>query len=234
MKRIIKNPSPQWFENWKREQPRRFEDDLIDNKKKKLRKELVKEQGYICCYCGREIGISKTTIIEHFLPKDENMYPQYQMDYNNLFASCDGYQKERSEANDNGLIGKELHPPCCDSLKNNEEIPICPTDEDCEEHFKYFQNGLISVTSEKGKITLETLGLNNNPNLVSFRKDAITGKLFQKVIINGKAFNKPKKKEELEKIISSIEGKDSEGKFSPFCFAIKNVAENMIALNEVK
>lgn len=232
MKRIIKNPSPQWFEEWKREKPRRFE-NMKQNKKEDLKNELVKEQGYICCYCGRKIDTSKATIIDHFLPKDDNQYPHFQLEYNNLFASCDGYQKERKEANTRGEIGKELYPPCCDSLKNNEEIPICPIDKDCEEHFKYFQNGLISVTSEKGKVTLETLGLNNNPNLVNLRKDTITGKLFQKVIINGKAFNKPKKKEELEKIISNIEEKDILGKFSPFCFAIKNVAENLIALQEV-
>lgn len=234
MKRIIKKTSPQWFENWKKQHPRRFEDDIVDTKKRKLRKQLVEEQGYICCYCGREIDTTKSTTIEHFLPKDDHLYPHYQLEYNNLFASCDGFQKERKEANSKGEAGKELYPPCCDSLKNNEEIPICPTDEDCETHFEYFQNGLVSHITENGKDTIEKLGLNNNSNLVKLRRAAIEGKLFNKVIVGNKVFNRPKSNKELKEEIANVLSKSDQGKFIPFCFAIKDVAEKMIAFKEVK
>lgn len=38
---------------------------LSGEPKKKLRKRLVEDQGYICCYCGMEISDDEHTKIEH-------------------------------------------------------------------------------------------------------------------------------------------------------------------------
>ena len=68
MKRINKQESPQWFEDWKRnfktENNRNahykndFSADDADgiNRRRRLRESLVNEQGKICCYCMRRIS----------------------------------------------------------------------------------------------------------------------------------------------------------------------------------
>lgn len=55
--------------------------------KKILRKFLLEEQGYICCYCGQRIDMN-TTVIEHLLDKGTHRRLTY--DYSNLLASCNG------------------------------------------------------------------------------------------------------------------------------------------------
>ena len=56
--------------------------------KEELRKELLVEQGYICCYCGGRIADSNKTILEHLHPKESNKHRTF--DYDNLYASCSG------------------------------------------------------------------------------------------------------------------------------------------------
>ena len=53
--------------------------------KNELADQLLKEQGYICCYCGQRIN-RDTMAIEHFYPKSK--YKSEMFDYQNLFASC--------------------------------------------------------------------------------------------------------------------------------------------------
>ncbi len=56
--------------------------------KKHLKEILVKEQGGVCCYCGKAIENNYKTTIEHILPKET--YPELALDYFNLLASCHG------------------------------------------------------------------------------------------------------------------------------------------------
>lgn len=57
--------------------------------KKALRTSLLKEQGYICCYCGRRIlDHPSQSVIDHLLPKSRFKEKTY--DYDNLLASCVG------------------------------------------------------------------------------------------------------------------------------------------------
>jgi hypothetical protein len=53
--------------------------------KNELAEQLLKEQGYICCYCGQSIN-RNTMAIEHFDPRAE--YKDKIFEYKNLFASC--------------------------------------------------------------------------------------------------------------------------------------------------
>jgi uncharacterized protein (TIGR02646 family) len=56
--------------------------------KAKLRKSLLEDQGYICCYCGKRIENDSKTPIEHLNPK--STYKNRTYDYINLLASCNG------------------------------------------------------------------------------------------------------------------------------------------------
>ena len=58
---------------------------LPQDVKNELADQLLKEQGYICCYCGQRIN-RDTMAIEHFYPKSK--YKSEMFDYQNLFASC--------------------------------------------------------------------------------------------------------------------------------------------------
>jgi hypothetical protein len=49
---------------------------------------LLKEQGYICCYCGKRIPENNNFVREHFEDKNHNRALVFQ--YSNLMSSCEG------------------------------------------------------------------------------------------------------------------------------------------------
>ena len=80
MKKIVKDSSPIWFENWKRNfkvangrdahYKADFSTDDTDgsNRRMRLKQQLIREQGEICCYCMKRISLTNSHI-EHFWPK---------------------------------------------------------------------------------------------------------------------------------------------------------------------
>jgi uncharacterized protein (TIGR02646 family) len=92
--------------------------------KSALNKILREDQGHICCYCQQEIQHYGTVSAgsshnEHLQP--QHPYYWLDMDYSNLFASC----------NADGKAGY------CGHHKGNEEITDFIRRKDCREHFKY-------------------------------------------------------------------------------------------------
>ncbi len=59
--------------------------NLDKETKKAIKSALIAEQGYICCYCEREIS-DKDSHIEHFKPRSR--YSDEALAYNNLLCSC--------------------------------------------------------------------------------------------------------------------------------------------------
>lgn len=106
---------------------------------------LLEEQGYVCCYCGRQLPPDGSDgHIDHFWPqshfdgiKDEDR----SLDYNNFFRSC----------GPKGLPGVPIERPstCGDAKGNWYDVTysILPSDPECERRFTYGQNGGISPTS---------------------------------------------------------------------------------------
>lgn len=84
MKRIVKQDPPAWFERWKEtfrnvehREPHYKGDFSTDDadgalRRKRLKEELLKEQGYLCCYCMARIQ-PETSHIEHFWPKEKDL-----------------------------------------------------------------------------------------------------------------------------------------------------------------
>ena len=171
MRRINKSVSPKWLETWKADfkvnngRTPMYE-DLDDDNRRMLRESLIDEQGQICCYCMRRIGLNSSHI-EHFKPRAK--YPEYTLEYKNLFASCEGQ---------NDLQIETWH---CDQKKEdwfNERIPS-PVTEDFEKCVKYTISGkaLPYYSKDSSRYALEKdliahLGL-NAPYLVRNRKNAI-------------------------------------------------------------
>ncbi len=80
--------------------PRKEEEDVFYYSKLELRTALLREQGYICCFCNKVIDhqsegqYSKRELadlpeeIEHMRPVKH--YPKLALDYENLVISCRG------------------------------------------------------------------------------------------------------------------------------------------------
>ena len=172
MRQIHKKTVPSWFEKWKsdfREENGRdpHYNDLDSTSRRKLRNVLSGEQGNICCYCMRRIN-GDVSHIEHFKPRET--FPEDDLSYDNMFASCAGQIDE--------IILSNQH---CDQRKNNwynEKIPK-PTEPDFEKCVSYRLNGEVKPYHDKNdmrysleKELIEKLGL-NAPFLVRNRRTAI-------------------------------------------------------------
>lgn len=158
MKKIEKKEAPTSFEKYKKSKGANY-NELEKPKniaiKDELRQALILEQGYICCYCGREIQFD-TTIIEHLCSRDS--FPKLQLDYQNLLLSCDGGQSARRKNSKN-----KSDPPYCDSAKGHQEISVTPLQDDCEHRFMCDEDGkiLFDVADTEAEETLRVLNLNN-------------------------------------------------------------------------
>ncbi len=129
-----------------------------------LRLALLKEQGYLCCYCMRRIQTptEDKMKIEHFKPfsvyNGTHDKPNLILDYTNLLASCKG-----------GEGGpKQLYH--CDKSKAHTEILIDPTNPQMMNLIKFTANGLV-ITGEgtMDKDIADVLRL-NIPTLAKDRK----------------------------------------------------------------
>ena len=136
MKRVIKGAEPASFINWKAFANLDWSptySNLQKPQKSDLHTSLLQEQGYFCCYCGREIDATSSHI-EHFRPQEH--YEELALEYQNLHASC---LRETTP-------GSPLH---CGHRKGNwfdETQYISPTDEGCELRFRYLLTGEIQAT----------------------------------------------------------------------------------------
>lgn len=157
MKRIIKGGSPDDFEQWKLNNPGSDFRDLPQGQiKTNLKKALIREQYGLCGYCCSAL-IKKKSHIEHIIPHSSGTQ---QLDYNNLICSCNGFGVDRET---------------CGHKKDNDIIPISPTDFDCEDHFKYNSNGRINPSTKAdtdAQKTIDILNLNSY-ELITARRTII-------------------------------------------------------------
>jgi len=207
LKYIEKQSPPERFIRYKKGCGATFE-DLSENHidiKQELRASLVEEQGYICCYCGCRIDATDA-IVEHLKPKDGNKYPQLQLEYTNLLASCDGGQNARH----NGRV----YPSCCDNCKDNSEINLHPLMPECESRFLFDAEGDI-ICAQDDLEAIETIRVLNlkSPVLKNRRKAVVAGVQYLPDEWNwGEELNKLKEKEE--------------GKYREFCFVMESYIRN--------
>lgn len=159
MKYIKKGDSPAEFEQWKID----FKDrngrepvysDLKGLVKKNLKETLLKEQGYICCYCMCQI-VAYDSHIEHFIARSEAKDRPYsviiqdvELGYKNLLLSCEGENWD----------GKH-----CGRFKDNavHEMMLSPTKSSVESEFQYTVNGKIRGLSPEAMTSIRVLNLDS-------------------------------------------------------------------------
>lgn len=172
--------------------------------KKPIREALVREQGYLCCYCGGRIGERADCHIEHLIPR--SLSPARALDYVNMLASCQG-------VDDRARI-----PEHCGHARGTKPVRVSPLSPDCESFFLYSSNGKIEPSTEPSKHvlaeeTIRHLGL-SVPKLQAARKAAIEGALEGLPQLSA---------EEMRAEAAQYDNQDQDGKFAPFCFAIRHV-----------
>lgn len=222
MKRIVKQDSPLWFEAWKTEfeetnhrkahykQDFSTDDKEGAHRRRKLKKELAKEQGQICCYCMNRLR-TDASHIEHFWPKER--FLDRDLDYGNLLVSCNG---------EGSMIFSEEH---CGHRKNNwwRKDMVSPTDAEIEKMFQYSPNGKIHGTKgrETSNIAQEMIA---NFGLDSYHLERNR----RQAIENSEVFDEEEyTAEDIRSFIDYYSNMDN-GAYVPYCKAIIDCLEDML------
>lgn len=224
MHKIQKQPEPEHFRLWKQQflvnngREALYSDLTGTEEYKKLKADLLKEQGYICCYCERQIGRSrkKDSDIEHFMPRHPDrrqltpseceQCENAQMDYNNIMASCLGEE-----------IGMDDH---CNHKKDNwYDFSLCvsPVEDEIEKLFGFRKDGRMVVLGGNAKAEAMRSHLNLNSHiLLEQRKeayDAVMEAEFENVeLLNDEEY--------IHDTIDFYCQKDENGYYSQFCSMI--------------
>jgi uncharacterized protein (TIGR02646 family) len=176
MKHVVKGLPPVSFEKWKvtgdADWSPTFE-DLQNPEKQEVHQSLVREQYFVCCYCGRRIGLSGSHI-EHFRPQGE--CSDLDLDYSNVHASC-------VRATPRGL---PLHCGHAKGGQLDEALLISPLDHQCEQRFEYKLDGGITSSNPPDQpatymISLLKLDI---PLLRSYRQQVLIGVFDAQFILN--------------------------------------------------
>ena len=142
-------------------------ENLQNPEKEAMRQSLIKEQGYLCVYCGRSLESDfSDSHIDHFWPQsifNGKTHEDRRVCYSNLFMSC---------GRDSGL------PITCGRAKGNwfnRSDYITPIDPCCECHFRYTGAGKIKPQNPCHTAAIQMIDALklNDPSLVSERKQII-------------------------------------------------------------
>jgi uncharacterized protein (TIGR02646 family) len=211
VRRVIKFQEPSSFSEWKGLKNDDWSptyETLQNPEKRELHASLVREQGFTCCYCGREIDLDNSHI-EHFRPQSRRR--DLELDYQNLFASC---LKETPKGT----------PLICGHLKDEEFdestflSPILPA---IEAHFSYTLAGDVRGQSDPGRTMVRVLGLNHS-FLTSRRSQALQG-AFSDALLDDLTSR------ELERIAAAFRTPSETGRLEPFFHVVARFAEDLVA-----
>jgi len=215
MKFIDKNEEPEIFANWKRLENEDWKptwENFQKPEKPVVHNALLKEQGYICAYCGMRIS-RETSHIEHLKPREK--YAKLGLDYTNFLASCQGESETPPSI-----------PVHCGHKKGkwyDESLMVSPLKEDCAVFFRYTEDGQILATEEVDKqnaaeITIDRLGLNID-KLKAMRQGAIAAILDDFDLLNA---------EEKQQLIDGFKKTNASGEYEEFVAAIVSVIQQYL------
>ncbi|PZO41168.1 MAG: TIGR02646 family protein [Pseudanabaena frigida] len=204
MKKIIKQSEPRSLVEHRIKQ-RANENANYDNypDKDKLRESLLKEQGYLCCYCMSRITLDLERMkIEHWKPYTK--YESLRLDYQNLLGVCKGNE---------GARPSKQH---CDTKKGDSELTINPIegDKNCENLIRYRPDGKIySDDVSINRDLNETLNL--NLDFLKKNRKAALDVVIRK--LDEKFPNKTWAKITVQKEIDRLNTKDENGFYDEYC-----------------
>ena len=165
MKAINKLSEPAVLTYWKAQENDNWQpayDAMGSTIKNEVKESLMSEQGYLCCYCERQLT-DNDSHIEHLKPQSDPAVDP--LDYSNMLCSCQN-QLQKGE------------PRHCGNLKDDwfdSELLLSPLDSGCEERFSFTGYGDIKpayTEDNAASKTIQKLGL-NIPKLQSMRANVI-------------------------------------------------------------
>lgn len=204
--------------------PYEEEEDVFYYSKLELRTALLREQGYLCCFCNKVIDhqpegqykehelADLPEEIEHIRPV--RIFPKHALDYDNLAVSCRGGRG----------TGKET----CNASKDKSVLPLTPFDTSCEERIFFTEDGQIQGTDDEAEKTIEILNLTAYDEdraetiagfIYEFKDEEEMESSFSSTLIT---------REEAEKLVAVLNQKDEKGRFRPFCSAVISVLKREI------
>lgn len=212
MKYIKKGEEPESFTDWKQLENEDWKPTwriLSKPQKTDVHEALLREQGYICCYCGMRIK-KESSHIEHLKPRKS--YPDLALDYTNLIASCPG-EGEEKETESLLLLSEHCGHKKLDWY--DPDLMVSPLELDCADYFSYTAFGEIRATKDPvmrpaAQETIQRLGLNNSTLETSRRKQI----QILLPLLEGLT------KAEVQQLAHGYEQMDAEGKYVRFCGAI--------------
>ena len=181
-----------------------------------LNKQMYRDQGGICCYCGMklEYPYNPQFTVEHVKPKQK--YPELVGEYKNLLLSCRPSQEEvRLRSAFPKKERKELKH--CDEAKESKEITYSPLTPNCEKAFIYGIDGSIIGVDDDANKDIETLGL--GCDYLKRRRSEAIGVWFEDDISS----------EDLLKCKDAVMSRDKDNRLTEFCFVISNVIEQFLS-----
>jgi uncharacterized protein (TIGR02646 family) len=220
MRFIQKNPEPASFTHWKRQANADWQPSFAELKKPEkpeLLSSLLKEQGYICCYCCQRLSPTRSHI-EHLKPQKHCLEAE-KIAYENLLASCPGYLEEE-------IVTDRSPQEFCGQKKGDWYDPnsmVSPLDPHCAEYFCYTATGEILPTTNAtnqiaAKTTIDRLGL-NHPKLDRGRRTALEGILDDLESLTN---------EDLKSLISGYNQPNQNGELVPYCAAITHQLQQLL------
>ena len=147
--------------------------NLQNPEKARILRALLKEQKYVCVYCGASItGEWRSAHIEHFWPQSQ--FGHLRFDWTNMFASC-------------GPATEKNQPIICGDAKGDwtPTSYVHPVAPDCELKFCYNGLGHISASSKGGSsagVMIETLNLGDDS--LNYLRSQIIKALEEDIAIN--------------------------------------------------
>lgn len=176
-----------------------YELHLDKRTKVKLRTKLLQDQGYVCCYCLKQIPekyLPKSKI-EHF--KSQTGFPELQLEFRNLFIACNGV---------GNIVGKT-----CDTQKGGNELTSFNLlTSNLATLIKYTKNGTIFSTDIAIKEEINDILNLNDENLRKAREEIYTA--IER--IKKKCGSKGNYANSIAKVISEWSSKDSDGRHKPY------------------
>jgi len=174
------------------------------DEKNDLRDVLLKEQGYLCCYCMQTIRTYEKMKIEHFKPysvyNGKNGKEDLTLVYSNLLAVC-------CESN------TPKHLVHCDVTKQNKEIKLNPTKKQLMDLIKFGSNGKVYTENETYDKEIDEI-LNLNTERLKKERESICKTI--EYAINKEFKNKTVTKSFLNENIKKWE-RQYEGKYNAYC-----------------
>lgn len=193
MRKIIKRDEPQEWRAYRQTHSKY-------QRQRALAAALFAEQGYVCAYCeGRITEERGKTRIDHLKPR--SLYPERQMDYNNMVICCVGTNR--------GINGAEH---CCDLRKRDREISFNLFEDDFFRTLRYTLAGEIHSSNPQWDNEISSV-LNLNCSFLRRKRRLIYEGLYERTLAKNVSL------ETIKYLIKRQRAKHNtmvEGKYTPY------------------